>query len=101
MKKIIKVDADLAELMPTYLESRREELVRVAALLEAGDFDALWVIGHKLHGSGGGFGLDSLTEIGTRMEKAAKARDKAALAAQAAELKDFLDTVEVQYVPAE
>ncbi len=99
MKKIIKVDADLAELVPVYLASRREELARVSALLEAGDFDELWGIGHKLHGSGGGFGLDFLTELGERMEKSAKAADKAALAALAAELKDFLDTVEIEYVP--
>lgn len=101
MKKIIKVDADLAELIPAYLEHRREEAARLPALIEAGDFDSLWGIAHKLHGSGGGFGLDFLTEIGERMESSAKARDKAALTALAAELKEFLDSVEIQFVPEE
>jgi len=99
MKKIIKVDADLADLMPVYLKSRREELARIQALLEAGDMDALQVIGHKMHGSGGGYGLDILTDLGARMENSAQAGDKAALAAQAAELKDFLDSVEIEFVP--
>ena len=99
MKIKIKVDEDLRELLPGYLRSRRDELARISALLEAGDFDSLWTIGHKLHGSGGGFGLDFITETGARMEKAAKARDKAALKAQAAELKDFLDSVEIEFVP--
>lgn len=101
MKKIIKVDADLAGLIPAYLQNRRDDLARIPVLLEAGDLDALRVIGHKMRGSGGGFGLDFLTEVGTRMETSAKAGDKAALAAQAAELKDFLESVEIQFVPAE
>ncbi len=99
MKNIIKVDADLAALMPVYLRNRREELVRIQALLEAGDMGALQVIGHKMHGSGGGYGLDLLTDLGARMESSAQAGDKAALTAQAAEMKVFLDSVEIQFVP--
>jgi HPt (histidine-containing phosphotransfer) domain-containing protein len=99
MKKIIKVDAELRELMPAYLRGRHEDLASIHALLEAGDFDALWGIAHKLRGSGGGFGLDFLTALGERMEVSAKAADKAALTAQAAELKDFLETLEIEFVP--
>ncbi len=98
MKKVIEVDADLADLIPPYLKNRREEVPRVNALLAAGDFTALWGIAHRLHGSGGGFGLDFLTELGERMEKSAKALDKAALCAQAVELKEFLDSVEIRFV---
>ena len=99
MKRIIQVDAELADILPAYLEHSREQLAGLPALLAAGDFDALRVIGHKLRGSGGGYGLDLMTEIGERMENSAKAKDKPALAAQTAELKEFLDNVEVQFVP--
>lgn len=99
MKRIIKVDGELAEIVPAYLEHRREELARLPALLEAGDFEALRGIGHKMRGSGGGYGLDLLTEIGERMENAAKAKDKTALAAQAAELAEFLESLEIEYAP--
>lgn len=98
MKKVIEVDADLSELIPLYLQSRREEVPRIYTLLDAGDFTALWGIAHKLHGSGGGFGFDFLTELGERMEQSAKAGNKAELYSQAAELKDFLDSVEVLFV---
>jgi len=99
MKRIIRVDGELAEIIPAYLEHRREELARLPALLDAGDFDALRVIGHKLRGSGGGYGLDPLTEIGERMENAAKAKDKTALEAQTAELKEFLESVVIEFAP--
>ena len=97
----IKVDAELADLFPVYLKSKRDELARIPSLLEAGDFEAVRVIGHKMRGSGGGYGLDFLTELGERMENSGAAGDKAALAAQAAELKAFLDSLEIEFVPAE
>ncbi len=97
----IKVDADLKDLMPVYLQGRRDELPVIVLLLAKGDFAGLKAIGHKLHGSGGGFGLDFLTELGVRMEKSAAGCDKAQLAAQAAELKEFLETLEIEYVPVE
>lgn len=99
MKRIIRVDAELAEIIPAYLQHRREELARLPALLQAGSFDEVRVIGHKLRGSGGGYGLDPLTEIGERMENAAKAKDKTALAAQAAELAEFIESVQIEFVP--
>lgn len=101
MKIIIKVDAGLAGLIPGYLQNRRDDLARIPALIIAGDFDALKGIGHKMRGSGGGYGLDLLTEIGRRIETSALAGDKDALTAQAGELKDFLESVEIQYVPVE
>ncbi len=101
MKKIIKVDADLADLLPGYLQNRRDELAVIAGLLKEGQFKELRSIGHKLHGSGGGVGLDFLTELGRRMEVSAEACDGAALAAQAGELKEFLDSVEIEFVPGE
>lgn len=99
MKRIIRVDAELAEILPAYLQHRHEELARLPALLDEGDFEALRIIGHKMRGSGGGYGLDLLTELGERMENSAKAKDKTALAAQAGELREFLESVEIEFAP--
>ncbi|MBI5744718.1 MAG: Hpt domain-containing protein [Elusimicrobia bacterium] len=98
-KQIIKVDEDLKDLVPLYLQNWTGQLDVISALLEKNDFKELKAIGHKLHGSGGGFGFDFLTELGKRMELSALACDKAALTAQAGELKDYLGAIEVEYVP--
>ena len=99
MKHLVKIDEDLRDLVPGYLQNRRDELKTIVGLLEKGDFAGLKAIGHKLRGSGGGYGLDFLTEAGERIEGSAKAKDKAALTTQAAEVKDFLDTLEIEFVP--
>lgn len=98
-KQVIKVDEDLKDMVPLYLKNWNAQLPVIAALLEKNDFKELKAIGHKLHGSGGGFGFDFLTELGKRMELSAAASDKAALTGQAAELKTYLESIEVEYVP--
>lgn len=98
MKKVIEVDADLIDLIPAYLQNRKDELPHINAFLAAGDLTSVWGIAHKLHGSGGGFGLDFLSELGVRMEKAAQAGDKAELSVLTAELADFLATVEIRAI---
>lgn len=96
-KKIIKIDPDLKDLLPTYLEHMAQYLAAMPQLLEAGKFEELWSIGHKIRGSGGGYGLDFLTEFGERLEAAAKTQDKPAIEAQIKELKEFLDSLEIEY----
>jgi len=96
-KKIIKIDPDLKDLVPTYLEHMAQHLEAMPKLLEAGKFEELWSIGHKIHGSGGGYGLDFLTEFGERLEAAVKRKDRPAIEAQIKELKEFLDCLEIEY----
>ncbi len=61
-------------LIPGYLRNREPEPDRIMEHLTAGDFEAIAVIGHKLKGSGASFGLMALTELGAKLEKAAKMR---------------------------
>jgi len=96
-KITVKIDPDLKELIPTYLEHVAQHLGAMTQLLKAGDFDALWKVGHQLHGSGGGYGLDFLTECGVRVEATAKKQDKQAVEAQINELKDFLERLDIVY----
>ncbi|HNW44676.1 MAG TPA: Hpt domain-containing protein [Elusimicrobiales bacterium] len=96
-KIIIKIDPDLKELMPAYLQHMREYLVALPLQLREENFDELWKIGHNIRGSGGGYGLDFLTALGERLETAAKAREKPAIEAQITGIKDFLDHLVIEY----
>lgn len=96
-KKTVKIDPDLKDLFPVYLENTRGHLAAMPQFLKDERFDALWAVGHKLHGSGGGYGLDFLTELGERLEAAAKGCDRPAIEAQIKELGDFLDSLEIEY----
>jgi CheY-like chemotaxis protein/HPt (histidine-containing phosphotransfer) domain-containing protein len=90
---IEELDPDLAALVPDFLERRREELLVLEQALEQAEFDTVYRLGHNLRGSGGSYGFPVMTEIGERMERAAKASDSAAVAREIAVLRAHLGEV--------
>ena len=98
MNKItVTVDADLADLIPGFLENRARDLRQLTEGLTRRDFDTIRIIGHSMKGSGGGYGFDALTEMGAAIESAARSSDAAAIATLIAELDSYLQRVEVTY----
>lgn len=92
-QELAAIDPIVRPLVPRYLENRRRELARLESLLADGKMAELRIIGHDLRGSGGGYGLPSLSVIGATLETAALAGDTAALRAGIDQLRDFLDRV--------
>ncbi len=93
----VRVDPDLAPMIPTFLENRRRDVAEIRRALTAGDFETIRVRGHGMKGIGGGYGFARITEIGAAIEEAAKNRDAAVVSAQVAGLADYLARVEVAY----
>jgi len=98
-KIVVVVDEDLRELIPGYLENRRNDIVEIAAALERGDFETIRSLGHKMKGSGGGYGFDRITEIGETFEDAAKRSQTQKIRDQIHRLQAYLDNVEVTFQP--
>jgi hypothetical protein len=79
-KKIyIKIDEDLLELAPAYLENRRRDIAAIKGHLESGRFEAICSIGHSMKGSGGGYGFYYISKLGAGLERAAARADSAAI----------------------
>lgn len=93
----VKIDADLADLIPRYLDNRRVDLRDSRDALRTGDFARLQRIGHNIRGSGGGYGFQALVEIGARLEQAASGHRSDQAEVCLAELADFLRRVQVVY----
>lgn len=91
-----QIDPVVRGLLPGYLERRDAELVTFNALLASEDFDQIRTMGHNLSGSGGAYGLQELTEIGRRIETAAKERDGNALGNEFERLALFLQSVKAE-----
>lgn len=95
-KIIITIDdEDVLELIPVYLRGRRDELDVLRDAVAQKDFETLLGLGHKMKGSGGGFGLDRISEIGGNLESSAKEQDLPAIEQEIADLLDYLERVEV------
>ena|SRR5713226_8313152 len=96
-KIVVRIDPDLSDLLPEFMARKRldAEVIRNAAA--AGDHPKLSDLGHRIKGEGGSYGLDEISEIGAKLELAAKASDVAAARRHADELIAYLDAVEIIY----
>lgn len=78
----------LADLVPRYMRNRRDDVVAARNALARADFGALKSIGHRLKGSGSGYGFHDITALGVQLEQASLQGD----AITATRLIDALDS---------
>jgi PAS domain S-box-containing protein len=93
----VRIAKRLAEIVPVYLERRRADVASTTEALEKGDYDTIAILGHRMKGSGAGYGLDRITEIGAALEQAASAKNAEAIRHTANELSNLLTEVKIVY----
>lgn len=94
-KITVRIDKDLEDLIPGYLENRRKDIAAIGSALGRGDYDAIRVMGHGMKGSGGGYGFEAITNIGRKIEEAAKAGDGETVRLSTEELAAYLKNIEI------
>ena len=93
----VEISRDLEDIAPIFLENRRKDLQTLRGAVGAQDFVTLQTLGHRMKGHGGGYGFDHISEIGARLEHAAKQHDLPTIELYIVELEDFLNRVTVHY----
>lgn len=93
----VKIDPDLKQLIPGYLENRRTDFKAISRSLETNDFATIKDIGHNMKGSGMGYGFDTISEIGASLESSALESDSEKIRESLDHLTDFLNRVKVIY----
>jgi len=93
----VYIDPDLEFLIPQFLENREEDIKKLEKLLLKSKFDQIRIIGHSMKGSGGGYGFDYLTELGSQIEKAAELKNKHKIKKLITELENYLAKIEIIY----
>jgi len=93
----VQVGEHLEGILGGYLERRRKDVEAVDAALERGDYETIRTVGHNIKGSGSGYGLDRLSEIGRALEEAANLRAGERVRVCNRELDDFLQRLVVTY----
>ncbi len=96
-KPIVYIDEDIADLVPGFMDIRRNDIKEMNTALTAGDFESIRSVGHKMKGAGGGYGFDAITDFGMRLEEAAKVSHTAEIRSAIDGLATYVDTVEIIY----
>ena len=95
----INVRAQLADLVPEFLQNQRNDVAAIREALNNGDFETVEHLGHGMRGAGGSWGFDEVTVLGAGLERAAQSGDRDASYRLADELSRYLDRVEVTSDP--
>ncbi len=94
----IQVSSDLETIVPDYLENRRKDVATLFGMLGRGEYDTMRMLGHRMKGSGAGYGFDAISHLGERLERASREACHAELASCVAELESYLDRIDIVYV---
>lgn len=69
------LDPEVADLVPEYLERRAADAAALRRAIDAGEFERVRTLGHRMKGSGSSYGLPEVTSLGRALEAAGRARD--------------------------
>ena len=79
-----------AEMQEMYIAHTSKELAKIKEDLDNIELDSLRTFGHNIKGSGGMYGFDEVTNLGTEIEASAKADDRDKIKSLLEELSNFL-----------
>lgn len=94
----VHVDRELEDLIPGFLNNRQKDIQALRAAVEQCDFDGVCMIGHRLKGTGGGYGFDKITELGQQIELAGTEEDLDALSRYVEEFDNYMGRVRVEFI---
>ncbi|MFO0678021.1 MAG: Hpt domain-containing protein [Polyangiaceae bacterium] len=92
---LAKVDADVRRLLPKFVANRRADVVELGLCIARADWPRATRIGHNMKGTGAAYGLSPISDLGARLEIAAREGLLAAVREIVAELGDYLGRVEL------
>jgi len=98
VKKAVPIeiaDPFARKLVGQYLENREGDIDKLRGAVHHEDFETIRTTGHNLFGSGSAYGLDEVSRIGARLEKAADEQDAAGISRLVDELADYLRDLEL------
>jgi HPt (histidine-containing phosphotransfer) domain-containing protein len=95
---VVKIDAEIQEAIPFFLELRKKNITDIIKALDGKDYEQIKRLGHNIKGSGGSYGFDELSRIGHDLEKVAMTQNENAMRNLTGELEEYLAKVEIVYV---
>ena len=94
---VLRVQADFKALVPRYFRHRENDFKNMQNALQKKDFEEVARLGHSMKGSGAAYGFEKISEIGSKLEKAANGKDGERTQNLLSELRAYLDALDLRY----
>jgi len=95
-KTVLPEEDEFLALVKEYVLDMKQQAPRIRQWLDSGAFDSIERAGHNLKGTGGLYGFDVLTQIGTSLEKAAVKRDVEVIERLCEELAVYISEIGIE-----
>jgi len=96
-ENIIYVDPDLEDLIPGFLQKVYANIKMILECTEMAEYEKIVVLAQQIKGGGGGYGFNKISELGRRIEKAAKDLEPDRINISVNELSAYIEKIEVRY----
>ena len=93
--QVVQIEADIFELVERFLVAKKKEVECLAAAIDAKDFEAIELFAHRIKGVGKMYGFPAVTDIGQRLEIAAKEKNHTNAKAELAAMYLYLCEVKI------
>jgi HPt (histidine-containing phosphotransfer) domain-containing protein len=93
----VRPDPDLQDLIPTFLENRRQELADIFQATERRDYGYIGRMAHTWKGVCRPYGFIHLETLSRQLEIAGETQDHAAVEGILSRIRDHLDHVRIRY----
>jgi CheY-like chemotaxis protein len=87
---VVRVDPDIVDLVPRFLENQRSHPALILELTAGGDFESARRLAHNMKGTGKGYGFDVISSFGASIEQAASRSDATEIHRLARQLESYL-----------
>ena len=94
---VVRPDPDLQDLIPSFMDNRRNELVEIENAIERGDFESLRRFAHTWKGICRPYGFLQLEILSRSLEGAAERENQQETRELAALIRRHLDQVQIVY----
>jgi len=94
---VVRPDPDLEDLIPSFMQNRRNELKEILTALSRKDFDFIRRIAHTWKGICRPYGFVHLETLSRNLESAGERENLSELTEIAAEMGNYLDNVRIVY----
>ncbi len=91
----VKIDPDLKDIVPGFLQNRKNDLALFRGALATSNAEALRNLGHKMRGSSAGYGFQQLSDWGGQIEDLAEKNELGKISALVDSIEDFLKNVQL------
>lgn len=90
----MEVEPELMDLVPAFIENRREDVGTLREAVRDGDVETVEEVAHRMKGLGGGYGFDYVSTAGTALVELARTGRLEEAGPWLDGLEDYLDRVE-------